>query len=867
MSDNDTPDPYAPPSSPVETVTAKPGHATSAPPVGEPQAERAREARVRELFAKAEGDGSAGSVPSAPSIFDAAQSFVFAASLADTVPRPCKADLDRIATALERHHLALVSCWDEQVVSSAVNMLVREGVLAGCQDIRLVSQDPLGELPIPGISLADLVLAPGKDVVETTIVLAFVEGEYPDEARQLVATLTDLALLADGLRSSGRRLLALLSPDAVEALPRLADDAVTQDVVIEIDYLPPLLRAARPAKLGEALNIDEVHRTVVHQIEAGLWGGSPREVRDRIAGDFVDGKLIDEITRKAKTPLSSAGADFDKALKQAVEPVEKGTEPDATLLFTTAFFPNLGLRDYEDVFVRLIGDRGESAIEKTETLAEDGTLRQVGVRVQRYYRDLYRENPARHRCQAGLIIDTSGAHPTIAFNVRYLTHPIQRYFQSDGIDAFNRYFDQGCKAKLLFHPSEVIASHFMRVAVAAARLDTPVRSGEWLIRLIDGTDDETGILNDGTPKADSIERFIEDWNTAKLEEHKRITKLLQMFCEDPQLAAVVRGLIDTAIRRGRIELALQLILLIFFNREIDPYEPLRRIVESQSRPNKIRIMEMIRPRMRSSGPALAEHLVRLGGWLPDDKRGWEQYSDAQKLACREIIHVLLLATYQFDVNRYGNAVGHPIVAACCDTTGRRSGIISVLKHPGLRFYLDHVAENEAQFGNSDVQDLYAFLAKCILLACRRAGSNKDLYQSVQNFAKFIEFYADVIADEDDERSELLVGAYADINRVGRHLHAWLLAEWYVMANGLDPGMPAPTGYRFTIFLNEFATAMDRGERRALLDGLSELRQLLSAVREHEIVKNGNRITRPAKFFGTKAKSILQLHSWLRANGT
>lgn len=781
--------------------------------------------------------------------------------------------LESLSNKLAQFGIAALKCWDYELARNTASAMRTE---PGQEDViwRLLPADALRDVPEPALSFDALVRgdADGDKLI-------FVALLYDDSAelqiRQLLTTLSDPADLGHRLKERGRGLLLLLPPVTL-----VEESAAWSQVSVAADYLEPLWNCY-VLQTGPA--IAPLLKMLREQLEKGIWGKDHGSIYETIKSFYRERTLDRRIAEIDEAPDERTVLLDGEQGQRLIRLIDNGIEPECTILFIATFFGRLSARDFDALIIRMLGERGASSFEDIEVALEDGGRKIVRQTIVRRYVEDYLKASNKYLTSLGLIplINDSGI-PVIDFNRRFMTQEMGQFFARRGILIFNRYYDEACQAKLLFHPSRELALKFMDLATQAARLDNPHHAERWLTELLWVTmrDINTGI-DAGHAVSDAIDfdQLVLSLRKSKDEDWERFCGLLHRFCGDAQLANFVGRLIKQRIEKSQYTIALALLEGIGYHANFNVLPWIRHIMEAAGGRDRLQAAGFMRSFVLQSGRWMVEYLEQVVGWLPEDRRSWEDYSTAQKMVCRELAQMLLDLSRQSDEEEYGEKFDHPLVRGCCSKGMQARGtMVKILSHPGIHSYLEKYAVNEEHLLSDVVEQdqigsvYYEFLVRSMHLAgrgCRRESDeiayrkwmermllfgllNNSGDSLLSSLGRFLSLH---IVHNVTDLSPLV----GDVNRFARCLIPWIVGELYVVVHGLsETPVESIERKEFSLFLTDFLAFLSATQRKRLTEGLSELADLLSALGEAEIVHKGNSMTKLSKQLLLKAKAITRL---------
>lgn len=250
------------------------------------------------------------------------------------------ADADRQswAEALERKHLLILSSFDQQVLFAA-----SQDVFAGppfASHKRYLTR--LGATTCPVESLQPLVRHPP----ETPVFLVVEAYEQKSAAPFLDEVSGSPGAVAIARSQLGQDFLVVLTNDRVLGRSSPNDGRHDEGHVpyYPVPFLLPRLRRC----FTDESQARELHDAVLRQQRAGLWGEGDERLCELLS-TFLGRKTLQKEIARRDRPQTEA-----PTVRARLSPK---TPLENAVLFLSAFFPRLPMRDFERLLLRLLGER------------------------------------------------------------------------------------------------------------------------------------------------------------------------------------------------------------------------------------------------------------------------------------------------------------------------------------------------------------------------------------------------------------------------------------------------------------------------------------------------------------------------------
>lgn len=584
-------------------------------------------------------------------------------------------ELGRYAALLRAERVLLLSCADEKVALGAAYALMDEaGIANDCRrslDFQSNAQskyEQIGEL---------LSRRTDKKRAQTAIVV----GAYSNGSSTFRDWLGQVDHLASqrirgDLRDNRFVLICLVEAAYMERAEKdlRAEGQRLNFLCWKINFLRPLLKhhfSERSAEFEERL---------VRQRAEGKWKSDEtrfcQEVRDCVEAD----RLPEEI--KARQQGDSPAP--------AVPSFGGGRSVEDAVLYTAAYFPDLTLREFDQIVGLLLAGKTKTVTVRTVRTNKDGEPEPFDTEVQKPLAEFWDESPDEYldACQleadSRSAVSRSEATMTVNFSNGKVGDELRRVLGTKHRMYVLRQFQAVEACGLLFHTSPRVSAGMMQLCVEMALSHPDVVGRDWLYKMVT-TIGQVG--NDGTPGL----RLPPGLARPEAYAYERVAQLIRQLLKEPRLEELAGSLLLQLMDTGKHKALLELIRGLQFAPKIKEFGWIKRVLDEGREEARAAARGLLYGYIKKVG--LYSLLKALEGWLPRPEQPPDECAPSGLAALRVVAEYCWETRRGFDPSAYGAWPSRHPLFAFEDAAAAEDGLRRLFRwmfHPAMQSALDEL---------------------------------------------------------------------------------------------------------------------------------------------------------------------------------
>lgn len=561
-------------------------------------------------------------------------------------------ELGRYAAQLRAGRVILLSCADEKVALGAAYALLDEADVAedeGCRRSLDFESDAQAKFE------QSVHLISRRTGVERPLTAVVVEG-YSNGSKQFRDWLTRVNhLAAQRIRGdlSAERLLLICIFDAAymeraEANLR-AESKGLNFACWKIPFLRPLLKHHFPERHAE------LEERLLRQRGEGKWERDEtrfcREVREYVEADRLPEVI--EAREQGEPPAPD------------LPPLRGGKAVEDALLYTAACFPDLTLREFDEVVGMLLQGKTTTVTVKSVRTNKDGERETFDAEVQKPLAELWDESPDEYLDACRLeTFAQSDATTAVNFSSGKLRDDVKRLMAAKHRMYALRQFQAVEARGLLFHLSPRVSEGMVRLCVEMALAHPDVVGRDWFYKMV------TAIGAEGGPALPLPHGLARPEAYA----YERVAQLIRQMLEEPRLEETAAGFLRHLMDAGRHEALLQIMRGLQFAPKIKEFGWIKRVLDEGREGAREAARRLLYSYIKKSD--LYSVMRALESWLPKPDQPPEAYTPSALAALRLVAEYCWETRASFDPADYGAWPSrHPLfafedAAAAADGLGR-----------------------------------------------------------------------------------------------------------------------------------------------------------------------------------------------------
>ncbi|HSY50294.1 MAG TPA: hypothetical protein VLC46_15890 [Thermoanaerobaculia bacterium] len=450
-------------------------------------------------------------------------------------------------------------------------------------------------------------------------------GCSPDEIRQ-------------GL--SSHRLLVVCTADSqtISALP--AEISFDHWAISSLEYL---LRPRFPDRFAELAS------KIIAQRNNGRWSREENDLRRQVTSLKNDELL-------AAIEMGGPESESDTALL-----VDSNQSPvHLAVLYTATFYPDLAPTEFARVLTTLLGHDKTLISEKVQQKGSDGTLKVEEIQREKPLFQIWgeRSDAILRECH---LITTREANRVVVFANAGRRDRLRRLFEEEYGMYVETRFIRAWNTGLIFDGSERIAADLIRLTIDMAATDPNQFGRDWLI--------------------ENLDRFCTPADSESV--LRRFAKLFRLLLEEPEQNAIVVAVLESLLRAGRHDYALQLVKNLRFAPGFDDLYWMKQLIDRGGDAVRTTTSVYLCNEVRRRGVSVFRELAR---WLPQPGRDPANYSPSNSAALRLMFQYCLETTERFSPENYGRRpTRFPLLASDAESAHDDFALlVQFLLHPGIK---------------------------------------------------------------------------------------------------------------------------------------------------------------------------------------
>ena len=561
-------------------------------------------------------------------------------------------ELARHATQLRAARVLLLSCADEKVALGAAYALLDEMGVNENEECRRGLD--FGSDAQKKFEQITHLLSRRAD--EERCLTAVVVGAYGSGSKQFLDWLVRVSHfgaqgIRDGLSASGLVLVCLFDAAYMERAEKdlRAEGTRLNFACWKISFLHPLLKHHFPGRHAE------LEERLLRQRGEGKWERDEtkfcQEVREYVEAD----RLPEEIEAREQ----------GEAPPPDLPPLRGGKAVEDALLYTAACFPDLTLREFDEVVGMLLEGKMTTVTVKSVRTNKDGERETFDAEVQRPLAELWAESPDEYLDACRLEMSAqSDAATAVNFASGKLRDDVKRLMSTKHRMYALRQFQAVEARGLLFHPSPRVSEKMMQLCVEMALTHPDVVGRDWFYKMV------TAIGAEGGPALPLPTGLARPEAYA----YERVAQLVRQMLEEPRLEETAAGFLRQLMDAGRHEALLEIMRGLQFAPKIKEFGWIKRVLDEGREEARQAARRLLYGYIKKSD--LYSLMRALESWLPKPDQPPEAYAPSALAALRLAAEHCLETRVSFDPADYGAWPSrHPLfafedAAAAADGLGR-----------------------------------------------------------------------------------------------------------------------------------------------------------------------------------------------------
>lgn len=602
-------------------------------------------------------------------------------------------DLGGYAARLRDERILLLNCADEKVAFGAAYALLDEAGIADVEECRR-SLDFEWDAQSKFEQSFNL-LSRRKDGARR--LTAIVVGAYSNGSKMfhdwLVRVGVDFASsqrIRGGLRDNHLVLVCLVDSAHMERVEKdlRAEGKRLNFTCWKIPCLPSLLRHHFPehhAGLEERL---------LRQREEGKWERDGTKFCRDVRRYVEDGSLPEEIEAREE-----GGAPAPE-----LPQFRGGKTVEDALLYAAACFPNLTLREFDEVVGLLLEGKRTSIKIKSIRTNKEGEPEIFDAEVQKPLAELWGESPDEYLDACKLEADSQSDAPAVVnFSSGKLRDDVKRLLETKHRVYALRQFQTVEARGLLFHTSPRVSAGMMQLCVEMALSHPDVVGREWLYRMV------TAIGGEGAQEL----RLPPALARPEAYAYERAAQLIRQMLEEPRLEETATGLLRQLMEAGKHEALLELIRGLQFAPKVNEFGWIKRVLDEGRNAACEAARRLLYGYIKKSD--LYSLLRALEPWPPKPDQPPETHAPSGLAALRLVAEYCCETRANFDPADYGAWPSRHPLFAFEDASAAEDGLRRLIRwmlNPAMQSVLEEVGLTaEAGFDYSPATFVSEFVAE------------------------------------------------------------------------------------------------------------------------------------------------------------
>jgi hypothetical protein len=436
-----------------------------------------------------------------------------------------------------------------------------------------------------------------------------------------------------------------------------------------VPYIEPRLHEWFPEQAAD------FSEEIKQQRVLGLWGRGEKEFWERFSSFLKHENLEQEIEKRKRARLDP----HPHRVRPETKPILiLGAELDNTVIFVAAFFPNLPVEDYQDVLLRLLGDRLVPMKQPPPPLGEEGAVN-LDRGVSRTLADEWHENYREvcQRCRIQFWRDTAVTSTAFSYSVRgvvvdFDTPDVREQvcdeFLTTHYPTLTRLYGRVLEERLLFHSSSSVVEGTLQFLETMASVN-PHRYGSKMLLGLKADAQEASPpeqrVHDGVPNRIDAKLLL-----------NRLYLLVRILLTRPTLREIVHQFFTDLINQARHEDLLELVRRLRFAAGFDQVYWWKQLLDRGEYGAKERTSEAMFAVLQSGGNQLQETLLAIRKWLPES--GQEAKSESSRRGNRLLMELFEESMFRPKSLTQPSPLRDGLKSALCETEPSDAANSSIL---------------------------------------------------------------------------------------------------------------------------------------------------------------------------------------------